>query len=198
MTEPATPPPAECAAARIPAQRTTPEHTPSPALDDVDWSLWSVVLLKPDCIQRSLCDPVLDLIAEDLTVVEHRHITPTWEQISTHYDDMLSGPRATTITWCDMETELRSRYVGAVAGFALVHGPDAPARMRAKLGHFDPAKAAPDSLRGRFGIDTAERAVREGRMTRNVIHSSDDEKGAEKEFRLWYGEANAHLLTTNM
>jgi nucleoside-diphosphate kinase len=196
MTESAPPQAIGCAAARIPAQRAA--TAPLPALEHFDWSLWSVVLLKPDCIERGLCEPVLDHISHELTVVDHRHLTPTWEQISAHYDDMLEGPRAATITWCDMETELRSRYVGAAAGFALVHGSDAPGRMRTMLGHFDPAKAAPNSLRGLFGIDSAEQAVREGRMTRNVIHSSDDEKGALKEFRLWYGEANAHLLTTRM
>lgn len=196
MTDTASATPAACEAVRLPKQRNA--TAPLPALETFDWSLWSVVLLKPDCIERGLCEPVLDLISHELSVVDHRHLTPTWEQISSHYDDMLEGPRAATITWCDMETELRSRYVGTVSGFALVHGADAPTRMRAMLGHFDPAKAAPDSLRGRFGIDTAEQAVREGRMTRNVIHSSDDEKGALKEFRLWYGEANAHLLTSRM
>ena len=189
----------ECAAVRIPAQRTASDAaSPPPAVATVDWTVWTVVLLKPECLEQDLCGPLLDHIAERFAVVDHRHVRPTWEQISTHYDDMLEGPRFESITWCDVAADIRGRYVGTQSGIALVHGPGATAELRAMLGHFDPEQADSTSIRGRWGTDSSARAVREGRMTRNLIHSSDDEKGAEKEFRLWYGEANAHLLTTNM
>jgi nucleoside-diphosphate kinase len=157
-----------------------------------------VVLLKPECLEAGLCEPILNHIAERFQILDHRHISATWEQISSHYDDMITSPRRETITWCDPEADIRDRYVGNPSGFALVHGPGATAALRAMLGHFDPAQADPTSIRGRWGTDTSERAMAEGRMTRNLIHSSDDEKGALKEFRLWYGEANAHLLTTKI
>lgn len=101
MTEPSAAPTLECAAAHIPVPRPAADASPSPALEVMDWSQWSVVLFKPDCIARGLCEPILDHIGQMLTVVDHRHLTPTWEQISSHYDDMLEGPRTQTITWCD-------------------------------------------------------------------------------------------------
>src|SRR5260370_40033595 len=49
-----------------------PPAAPGGVLGGVDWSRWSVVLLKPDCVRRGLADDVLTRLGK---------ITPiTWQE----------------------------------------------------------------------------------------------------------------------
>lgn len=159
----------------------------------VDWQQWSVVLLKPDCVQRSLCDQVLEEIDRHLTVVDRRRVTVAEHQIFAHYDDLLTTRRA-DFTWVDVEADLRDHYAGNHVGIALAHGNNAAIRLRDLLGHWNPAQASPSSIRGHWGTDSIEAAMAEARLVRNIIHSSDHPQGAGKEFAIWYGHANRHLL----
>lgn len=103
-----------------------------------DWSQWTLILLKPDCLRRRLVEPVLSAIGLHVTVLGKRVAYPTEQQIFAHYDDMLplSGQLG-----LDVPAELRRIYVGQPTGLALGHGPDAAARVRALLGHTDPSLA---------------------------------------------------------
>ncbi|WP_309227474.1 nucleoside-diphosphate kinase [Micromonospora thermarum] len=159
----------------------------------MDWTRWSVVLLKPDCVARGLVDPVLTWIGLQVTLVDRRIVIPTEAQIFTHYHDLLTT-RLAHFTWVDVRADLRRTYVGQPVGIALAHGPNAAPRLREMLGHFDPAQARPDTIRGRFGNDSLRRAKAEHRLIANVIHSSDDPHGAEREFGIWYGPHEHHLL----
>jgi nucleoside-diphosphate kinase len=160
----------------------------------VDWTAWSVVLLKPDCLARGLMDQVLDAVSAEAPLIDRRIVAPTEAQIFAHYDDLLTTRRA-YFTWVDVPADLRSTYVGRPAGIALAHGPDVARRLRHLIGHYDPADAAQDSIRGKFGIDSLPRAKAERRLLANIIHTSDDPAGAEREFGIWYGDAQTHLLS---
>ena len=159
----------------------------------VDWTRWAVVLLKADCLTRGLTDPVMTWISAHLTVVDQRIVTPTEQQIFAHYDDLLTT-RRTHFTWVDVAADLRRTYVGQPVGIALAHGPNAAPRLRALIGDFDPATAGPDTIRGRFGTDSLTTAMAERRLIANVIHTSDDPHGAEREFGIWYGAHHQQLL----
>jgi len=159
----------------------------------VDWSRWSVVLLKPDCVARRLVAPVLTWIGQHVTVVDQRTVIPTEAQIFAHYNDLLTT-RLAHFTWVDVAEDLRRTYVGVRVGIALAYGVDAAPRLRNLIGHFDPSQAGPDTIRGRFGDDSLRRAKAEGRLIANVIHTSDDPEGAEREFGIWYGLDQQYLL----
>jgi len=159
----------------------------------VDWSGWSVVLLKPDCLIRGLVAPVLTWVGQHVIVVDQRIVIATEQQIFAHYDDLLTT-RLAHFTWVDVQADLRHTYVGVRVGIALAYGEDAAPRLRDLIGHFDPSQAAPDTIRGRFGDDSLRRAKAEGRLIANVIHTSDDPEGAEREFGIWYGPDQQHLL----
>lgn len=159
----------------------------------VDWSRWSVVLLKPDCVARGLVAPVLTWIGQHLTVVDRRTITPTEQQIFAHYHDLLTT-RLAHFTWVNVPADLNRTYVGQRVGIALTRGAHAAPTLRNLIGHFDPAQASPDTIRGRFGTDSLRKAKVEGRLIANVIHTSDDPDGAEREFGIWYGPDHQHLL----
>ncbi|GGL06882.1 nucleoside-diphosphate kinase [Mangrovihabitans endophyticus] len=160
---------------------------------DVDWTRWTVVLLKPDCIARDLVDPVLTWVGTEVTLVDQRLVTPTEQQIFAHYDDLLTTRRA-HFTWVDVPADLRRTYVGRRVGIALGYAPNAAPRLRDLLGHYDPTHAGLLTIRGRFGQDSLRQAQAEHRLIANVIHSSDDPVGAEREFGIWYGPAHRHLL----
>ncbi|MEV6595499.1 nucleoside-diphosphate kinase [Actinoplanes sp. NPDC051346] len=157
----------------------------------IDWSRWTVILLKPDCLARGLLDPILTWIDRELDVVDVSKLWPTEEQIFAHYDDIL--PLSDQLGR-DVPAELRRMYVGQQAAVALAHGRDAASRLRALLGPTDPATAGPDTIRGRFGADTLRKAMAEGRLVDNLIHSSDTVEVVAREFGIWYGPTRRHLL----
>ena len=157
----------------------------------VSWGDWTVVLLKPDCLARGLVDPVLSWIATAARLVDVRRVQPTRAQIFAHYDDML--PLSNQIGR-DVPAELRRIFVGHTIVIALGHGRDATARVRAMVGPTDPAIAPAATIRGRFGEDTLHRAMAQGRLVDNLIHTSDHAGVVARDFTIWYGPAFAHLL----
>src|SRR5947208_1782950 len=59
---------------------------------------------------------------------------------------------------------------------AKLSGRDAVAVLRALIGATDPAKAAPGTIRGDFGIE----------ITENLVHGSDSTESAERELALFF------------
>lgn len=162
--------------------------TPAPG---VDWSEWTVVVLKPDCLARGLVEPILAWVRREVRIVDVRTVHPTEEQIFAHYEDML--PLSAELGR-DVPAELRRIFVGRPTGVALCRGPDAAPRLRRLLGPTDPATAPEDTIRGRFGVDSLHRATAEGRLVDNLIHSSDTADVVARDVAIWYGTAAAHLL----
>jgi len=156
-----------------------------------DWSWWTVILLKPDCLARGLTGPVLAMAGEHVLVTATRIVSPTAEQILDHYADILPLSDELGI---DVAAELHRIYVGHQIGLALGYGPDAASRLRAVLGHRDPAIAGPCTIRGCFGTDSLTRARSENRLIDNLIHTSDDTGAVPGDFARWYGPGHITLL----
>jgi nucleoside-diphosphate kinase len=98
----------------------------------VDWSQWTVVLLKPDCLARNLTGPVLALVGEHVRVTAERIVHPAEEQVFTHYADLLPLSAELGV---DVAAELRRIYLGHPVMVALGYGPGAAARLRAAWSH---------------------------------------------------------------
>ncbi|QUX26057.1 nucleoside-diphosphate kinase [Nocardiopsis sp. MT53] len=164
---------------------------------DGGWGRWAVALCKPDATRRGLVDTVLEHIATHAHLVHRRAVVVTEAQILTHYADMLALDDRFPF---DVTAELRRNWVGQRVTVALFQGPtdDTPQRIRALLGHYDPAQAEPDTIRGRYGTDSTAAACAESRFIDNLIHTSDDPAGTEREFNLWFGPAFTHLLTSTL
>ncbi|MUL41572.1 hypothetical protein FZ103_10355 [Streptomonospora sp. PA3] len=158
------------------------------------WEYWSVVLCKPDAVRRGLVDSILLHIGRAAELVARRDVQVSHDQILTHYADMLALDDRFGF---DVAAELRRNYVGSRVVVALAHSETAglPQRLRGLLGHYDPARARPDTIRGRLGIDSAARARAEGRFIDNLVHTSDDTAGAEREFTVWFGPAYRPVLS---
>jgi nucleoside-diphosphate kinase len=138
-----------------------------------------------------LVDTVLGWIGQVVEIIVVRPVTVTEEQIFTHYADLF--PRASEIG-VGIAAELRRMHVGERAVVALGHGPQAPSRLRALIGPTDPARAGPDTIRGRYGIDTLAAGQAEGRLIDNLIHTSDDPAAAHRDFTIWFGTDHTVLL----
>jgi nucleoside-diphosphate kinase len=159
---------------------------------EVDWSRWTVILLKPDCLARDLVETVLAWVGRHVRVAGLRVVEVTEEQIFAHYDDILDLSARLGV---DVPGELRRIYVGQQTAVALGYGPDAAVRVRAILGDTDPAVAGARTIRGHFGIDSLQAARARGQLIDNLIHSSDTTEAVPRDFAIWYGPAHAHLLT---
>ncbi|MER6178554.1 nucleoside-diphosphate kinase [Streptosporangium sp. NPDC001681] len=168
--------------------------TPAPAWAGMGWTRWSVILLKPDCVRRGLVDDVLACLAEHVEIRGRREVTVTQEQIFAHYDDLLA-PQVSAEFGLDVVADLRRLFVGRQVCVALGHGPGAPALLRELIGPTDPSLAGPGTIRGRFGVDSLTIARSEGRLIDNLIHTSDHADVVERDFGIWYGPGQQHLLT---
>jgi nucleoside-diphosphate kinase len=176
-----------------------PQPGSASILSAVDWSRWSVVLLKPDCLERGLVAAVLARIAVHADIVAAQTVTVTREQIFAHYDDMLLAPEQYTPV--DVAADLQRRYVGSQVAVALACGPppgpgrpDTATMLRSLLGHYDPARASRESIRGYFGTDSLVIARSQNRLIDNLIHTSDDPAAARRDFLIWFGHGSTGLL----
>ena len=158
------------------------------------WGRWTAATCKPDATRRRLVEPILEWIGAEVRLIERRTAFVTERHIFTHYADMIEIDDRFPF---DVRAELRRNWVGKTITVALFHGQTegTPERVRGLLGHYDPDQAAADSIRGHFGVDSIAQARSEGRFIDNLIHTSDDASGAEREFNVWFGPAFAHLLT---
>ncbi|KAA9157950.1 nucleoside-diphosphate kinase [Amycolatopsis acidicola] len=167
--------------------------TGAPASTLVDWTRWTVVLLKPDCLERGLTDTVLARVAAAVDLVAIERVTVADWQIFTHYWGLFVHRHRLDV---DVAACLRGRYVGHEVVVALGRGRrgDTTGRVRSLLGHFDPSTARPGTIRADFGTDSLAVARRERRLIDNLIHSSDDPVAAWRDFHIWFGGDRATEL----
>jgi nucleoside-diphosphate kinase len=167
-------------------------RVPGTVLDGVDWSRFSVVLLKPDCLRRGLAEEILAVLASQVEIVTTDRVVVADWQIFVHYWDLLVDRDWFSV---DVVDYLRRTYVGqeVVVALARSGSQDTPARVRGLIGHYDPSQAGQQTIRGRFGADSLEVSRREGRLIENLIHGSDDAATVCRDFGTWFG-ANRHEL----
>lgn len=160
----------------------------------VDWRCWSVILCKPDAVERGLTDTILGrLAAPDTALIGRRDVTVEPWQIHVHYWDLLVD--ADWFTGRNIPAALDDLYVGKTVTVALAYGPPGiQRRLRNLLGHFDPSQAPLCTIRGALGDDSLEAALAENRLINNLVHTSDDDNAARRDFGTWFGANRRSLL----
>ncbi|MFF0742118.1 nucleoside-diphosphate kinase [Streptomyces sp. NPDC004111] len=167
-------------------------------VDGIDWDRWSVILLKPDCVERGLVDKVLDRFAAvpDITVFARMDVVVEPWQVHVHYWDLLVD--RDWYSGRDMPTCLDEMYVGKTVTVALASGPEGtPRTLRKLLGFFDPSQAGAGSIRGDLGVDSLDAALAEHRLVENLVHTSDNAEATRRDFGVWFGAARRNLLTAS-
>lgn len=164
-------------------------------VEGIDFARWAVILCKPDAVERGLVDAVLDRIETAQVAVSDRlDLTAQVWQAHVHYWDLLVD--ADWFPDRDIPACLDAEYANRPVTVALAHGePGVHHRLRQLLGHFDPTRAAPGTVRGDLGNDSLTAALAERRLVRNLVHTSDDPDAARRDFGTWYGARHRALLS---
>jgi nucleoside-diphosphate kinase len=131
----------------------------------------TLLLFKPDCIQRRLVGAVLERFEKKgLRLVGLKLVHPTKDLAEKHYAVHKGKP---------FYDSLLSFLTGGPTIALVWEGREAVAVARSMIGATDGAKAAPGTIRGDFGIS----------VQNNLIHGSDSVDNAAAEIALWFTPA---------
>jgi nucleoside-diphosphate kinase len=128
----------------------------------------SLVLLKPDCIERRLMGQIIARFeAKGLNIVAMKMLRVTPELSKQHYAEHVAKP-----FYKSLEDFITSAPIVAMA----VEGLDVIQLIRDMLGATNGIKAAPGTIRGDF---SSSRQM-------NLVHASDSAESAARELALYF------------
>ena len=171
----------------------------------------TLLLIKPDAVERRLIGPILGRIERaGLTIsgltmqlatedVARKHYPASERQLRGIGDKLLAATREMEISVADalgtddafelgmmiFEGNIRFLTAGPVVA-VVVEGYNAVRKTRQLCGATLPCDAAPGSIRGDFGSAGVEQVWMGDMTVRNLVHSSDDQREAEREIALWF------------
>ena len=130
----------------------------------------TLVLVKPDGVQRQLVGRILDRYEErGLKIVGLKLMRANRDLAERHYDAHRERP-----FFAGLVEFITSAPLVALA----LEGPNAIAVVRAIHGATRPHEAAPGTIRGDFALETAQ----------NIVHASDGPEAATTELGLWFSD----------
>ena len=130
----------------------------------------TLVLAKPDAVQRGLVGPILSRFERKglrLVGLKLRHFPD--EVIQQHYSVHADKPFYSAL--------VGFMTSGPVVAMAL-EGVDAIAVVRGLIGTTNSREAAPGTIRGDYGMS----------FSNNLVHGSDGQESADTELALFFGE----------
>lgn len=132
----------------------------------------SLVLVKPDGVERNLIGAVLSRIeTKGYRIAELRMLTPSREILEQHYAEHQGKPF--------FEPLVQFMLSGPVVA-AVVEGDRVIEGFRSLAGATEPTTAAPGTIRGDLGRDWGEK------VQKNLVHGSDSPESAEREIGIWF------------
>lgn len=167
----------------------------------------SLVLIKPDGIQRSLIGEVIKRYEQaGLKLVAIKMLIPTPEMVEAHYtldpewklktgeknlkayrEKGLKPPHDDPIKQSNMILEKLKKYLAAGPVVAMVwQGSHAVAIIRKLTGGTEPLTSDVGTIRGDYVIDSYKMADDDLRAIRNIVHASGSVKEAEDEIKYWF------------
>ncbi len=128
----------------------------------------TLVLLKPDAIQRRLVGKIISRIEEKgLKIVAMKMMRVTRELAERHYAEHREKP---------FFGELVSFITSGPIVAMVVEGPNAIGTVRKMMGKTNPLEAAPGTIRGDYGLS----------VTMNLIHGSDSPETSAREIPIFF------------
>ena len=128
----------------------------------------TLIICKPDCVQRRLVGQILSRFeAKGLRVAALKLIQVDKALAETHYGEHKERP---------FFPGLISFITGGPVVVGVLEGNEAIAVVRNLLGATNGAAAAPGTIRGDFSISKQN----------NLVHGSDSEESAKREIALWF------------
>lgn len=140
----------------------------------------TLIIIKPDGMQRGLVNEIIRRYEKaGLRIIAKKTVAADKDLLQQHYSAHVSKPFYPGLERFMMEAP--------VLAFVL-EGENAIAKAREVTGATDPSKAAKGTIRGDLSDDSQEKADKEKRAIRNLVHASGNREEAEKEIRLWFPE----------
>jgi nucleoside-diphosphate kinase len=130
----------------------------------------TLLIVKPDAVRRGLIGEILCRVErKGLRIDAMRLMRVELDVAQRHYEEHAEKP---------FFGELVEFITGGEVVVAKLTGRDAVSVLRTLVGATDPAKAAPGTIRGDFGI----------LITENLVHGSDSGESAARELALFFPE----------
>ncbi len=129
----------------------------------------TLVLLKPDAVERKLIGEIIDrLVAKDLDIIAMDLRTLDRELLARHYEEHIGK---------DFYEDLVAFMSRGPVVAMVVQGPEATWEVvRGMMGTTNPRTAAPGTIRGDLGIS----------LTENLVHGSDSALSAQREIGIFF------------
>jgi nucleoside-diphosphate kinase len=134
----------------------------------------TLVLLKPDCIQRRLIGQIIARLEnKGLNIIAMKLLQVTPELSRQHYAEHVSKP---------FYPGLEAFITGAPVVAMVVEGPDTIRVVREIVGPTSGLDAKPGTIRGDFSCS----------QRTNLVHASDGEDAAAREIKLYFSADEIH------
>jgi nucleoside-diphosphate kinase len=128
----------------------------------------SLIILKPDAVQRGLIGPILTRIEQRGLKLAGLKLMRIDEQLARRHYGVHEGK--------PFFNGLVEYIISGPVVVAVVTGNNAIGMVRNMVGATNPAQAAPGTIRGDFAVE----------IGRNLIHASDSPENGEKETALFF------------
>jgi len=168
----------------------------------------SLVILKPDTVQRSLMGEVVTRFERaGLKFTAIKMVIPTENQLLTHYNKdeawfLKKGNRITEdlkahgmpVTKEPIEygkeiiTTIVKFMTAAPVVAMILEGNQAVAVVTKLVGTTEPSTADVGTIRGDYTLDSYGHSSFENRAVRNLVHCSESPEEAEREIKVWFGD----------
>lgn len=176
----------------------------------------SLVLLKPDTVQRSLIGESIKRFEQTgLKISAMKMVVPTEAQLLDHYnkDDAWYERKGQGIVeelkeqGTAIEKEpieygkdiIRTvvHYMTAAPIVAMImEGNKAVSVVTKIVGTTEPATSDVGTIRGDYTLDSYSHATLENRAVRNLIHQSESVEEAEREIKIWFNDTEVMQYST--
>jgi nucleoside-diphosphate kinase len=173
----------------------------------------SLVLLKPDAVQRGIVGEILHrferaglkvigaklFVADAKKVADHYKKDDKWaEKVGNHrLDDakkhnldlkeIYGTDNLVEIGHMVNKANVDYLTMGPVFGFVF-EGVNAIEKIRKLVGHTFTLEAEPGTIRGDYGLETPLTSMLRKRTVFNMIHASGNEEEAEVEVKMWFSD----------
>jgi len=167
----------------------------------------TLVLLKPDAVQRALVGEIMSRFERTgFKIIALKMCYASKETAGDHYADDEAwltgvGEKAKKAQGSDEEPlaigqRIRQQlieYLSMSPTVAIVlEGHDVIKKVRTVVGDTAPSNAAPGTIRGDYAFDSYGLADKSGRPIQNLIHASDSTESAERETNIWFNKDELH------
>ncbi len=172
----------------------------------------TLVLLKPDAVQRALIGEILSRFERTgFKVVGLKMCYASKDIAGRHYADdeawlvsvgekakKAAESKGQKVSGTPKELGQRVRqmlieFITMSPTVAIVlEGHDVINKVRVIVGDTAPSKAAPGTIRGDFSFDSYGLADVSGRPIQNLIHASDAPESAKREIDIWFRKDEIH------